>query len=155
MPRAVISDSSCFITLVNIGRVELLQWLYEIVLTTPEVAAEVGGDMPSWVEVRGAQDHDMVQRLNQHLDPGEASAIALALELPGCMLILDDLDARKEAGRRGLDITGTIGVLVAAKIQGHLTTLASVLDDLDRVGFRSAKEVRERALRLAGESPEP
>lgn len=49
------------------------------------------------------------------MDKGEASAIALAIELDDCLLIIDDLKGRKFANQIGLTIIGTIGVIVDAK----------------------------------------
>ncbi|MBK6536412.1 MAG: hypothetical protein IPG09_01110 [Ignavibacteria bacterium] len=49
------------------------------------------------------------------LGKGEASAIALAVEIKDCTVILDDLKARNIAEKLKLDITGTIGVIIKAK----------------------------------------
>ena len=49
------------------------------------------------------------------MDKSEASAIALAIELDDCLLIIDDFKGRKFANQIGLIIIGTIGVIVAAK----------------------------------------
>ena len=56
MQRVIVSDSSCLIGLLNIGRLELLQCLYGEVLTTPEVAGEVGVRLDDWVAENGEQD---------------------------------------------------------------------------------------------------
>ncbi len=42
MPKAIISDTSCFIILTNIGELELLQKVYGQIVTTPEIVAEFG-----------------------------------------------------------------------------------------------------------------
>ena len=42
MPKAIISDTSCFIILTNIGELDLLQKVYGQIVTTPEIAAEFG-----------------------------------------------------------------------------------------------------------------
>lgn len=42
MPKAIISDTSCFIVLTNIGKLDLLQKVYGQIITTPEIAAEFG-----------------------------------------------------------------------------------------------------------------
>jgi predicted nucleic acid-binding protein len=44
MPKAIISDTSCFIILTNIGELELLQKVYGQIVTTPEIVAEFGED---------------------------------------------------------------------------------------------------------------
>lgn len=49
-------------------------------------------------------------------------------------------------------VTGTAGVLLRAKAEGHLAAVAPLLDQLDVLGFRLTGAVRERILRLAGEA---
>ncbi len=53
--------------------------------------------------------------LELQIDKGESSSIALALETPHSILILDDFKARKVAMLLELQFTGTIGVIVKAK----------------------------------------
>ncbi len=151
MRQAIISDSSCIIALANIGQLDLLQQVFETVLTTPQVVAEVGIRLPVWLEVRIPADHLVIERMEAELDLGEASAIALAIELHGSMLILDDLDARKVAKRLGIDVTGTVGVLIGAKRAGFIPAIRPLLDELDRAAFRMSEELRANALRLANE----
>ena len=151
MRSAVISDSSCFIALMNIGRSELLRKVYDEVLTTPQIASEVGPGLPAWVVVNAPGDHAMVARLGAGLDPGEASAIALAIEIPGTQLVLDEIPARKVARALGLVITGTLGVLISAKVNGDLPAILPVLNELERVSFRMSAALRRHALYLAGE----
>lgn len=43
MHKTIISDTSCFIILTNIGELDLLQKVYGQVVTTIEVAIEFGG----------------------------------------------------------------------------------------------------------------
>jgi hypothetical protein len=61
------------------------------------------------------------------IDKGEASAIAVALESPGCTLILDDYKARKIAEKLVIDITGTIGVIIKAKLTGIIPFIQPLL----------------------------
>ena len=62
-----------------------------------------------------------------HLDAGERDAIALAEELNADQLIIDEAPGRKEANRRHLPLTGTLGVLDAAANQGLLNFWTAVL----------------------------
>jgi hypothetical protein len=52
MPKTIISDTSCFIVLANIGALDLLQQTYGSITTTPEVASEYGQSLPDWVEIK-------------------------------------------------------------------------------------------------------
>jgi predicted nucleic acid-binding protein len=56
MPKAIISDTSCFIILTNIGELELLHKVYGQILTTPEIAAEFGESLPEWIEIVEVKD---------------------------------------------------------------------------------------------------
>ena len=49
--KLIISDTSCFIVLSNIGQSELLRFLYKKIVTTTEIAHEFGENLPDWVEV--------------------------------------------------------------------------------------------------------
>jgi predicted nucleic acid-binding protein len=98
MPRKysiVIADTSCFILLDKINELDILQKVFGTVTTTFEISKEFNKPMPSWVNIRSADNHRFAELLKMELDDGEASAIALALENDHSLLILDDLKARK------------------------------------------------------------
>lgn len=61
---------------------------------------------------------------------GEASAIALAVELKDCLLIVDDLKARKMAEKLNIKFTGTIGVIIDAKEAGHISFIKPILEKI-------------------------
>lgn len=82
MRKTIISDTSCFIILTNIGELDLLQKVYGQIVTTVEVASEYGERLPDWVRIESAQDKYRQEILEMQVDNGEASAIALALETP-------------------------------------------------------------------------
>lgn len=151
MPEVVISDSSCLIALTNAGHLGILHQVYGAIITTPEVVAEYGLDVPDWIRVRSPKDHSMTDRFSEQVDPGEASAIALAMEIEGSVLILDDWSARRLAADLSLPHTGTVGVLLKAKALGVVPLIAPILHDLGRVHFRLSPEIIRTALKLAGE----
>ena len=86
------------------------------------------------------------------VDKGEASAIALALETPGSTLIIDDYRARKVAQKLNLKFTGTIGVLVKAKLIGVIPLIKPYLELIIQTNFRITPEIEQQALKEAGES---
>jgi predicted nucleic acid-binding protein len=49
------------------------------------------------------------------LDSGEASSIAFALSLENSLLIIDEVKGRKVATENGLEIIGTLGLLLLVK----------------------------------------
>lgn len=85
------------------------------------------------------------------IDKGESSAIALALETPNCTIILDDYKARKIAEQLGLHFTGTIGVIVKAKLNGVIPSIKPLLSKIRSTDFRLSSELELLALKEAGE----
>lgn len=78
-------------------------------------------------------------QLLESLDPGEAQALAVAETADG-MVVTDDGDARTTAKQRGVDLTGSIGLLVRFVEDGHIS--AETADEylkrwIDEAGFRS------------------
>ena len=151
MHNAIISDTSCLIVLTNINELDLLHRLYDRVITTSEVAAEYGALLPDWFQILNATDRDYQKNLERELDRGEASAITLALELRDTTIILDDYKARKVATRLGLDITGTLGVIIKAKKNGVIPSIKPVLVKLKATNFRLHEELEQFAIKEAGE----
>lgn len=151
MHKTVICDTSCFIVLTNINELDLLQRLYGQVVTTPEVASEYGESFPEWISIEKAINYQMQQVLELQLDKGESSAIALALETPECTVILDDIKARKVVERLGLDITGTIGMIVKAKLKGIIPSIKPLMNKIKATDFRLTEDLEKQALFAAGE----
>ena len=77
------------------------------------------------------------------LDAGEAAAIRLAGQYEGsAFLPMDDAKGRREAGRRGIPTTGTLGVLRAAS-QQRLLSLRDVLPKLMLTNFFISPSIAE------------
>jgi len=151
MPDVVIADAGCFIILSNISELDLLQKVYIKIITTPDIAHEYGESLPEWVIIKSPSDFQKQQILELQIDKGEASAIALALELPGSLIILDDLQARLLAVRLGIIITGTTGVLVKAKLKGIISSIKPLLSKIKQIDFRISQALEEIAINQAGE----
>lgn len=151
MPKTIISDTSCFIILSNIGELELLHKAYGQILTTIDIATEYGEPLPEWIEIGIVKDKYRQTLLEMQIDKGESSAIALALEIPGSTVILDDYKARKIAGQLGITYTGTIGVIIKAKKKGILPSIKPILEKIKLTDFRLSAEIELQALKEAGE----
>jgi predicted nucleic acid-binding protein len=148
---AAIADTSCLIVLAKTNALGLLHQLYAEVIITEDVYAEFGDTLPEWIEVRPVVNKKYQQLLELNLDKGESSAIALAMETKDTLLIIDDLKARKEAKRLGFSVTGTLGVLYAAKQQELIPALKPYIDALQSVGFRIAAGIVKELLMLCHE----
>lgn len=151
MRKTIISDTSCFIILSNIGELELLHLVYGQIITTEDIAEEFGDKLPDWVEIVAVKDKVRQQLLEMQIDKGESSAIALALESAGSTLIIDDYKTRKVAEHLGLSFTGTIGVLIKAKLIGKINSIKPILTKIKETNFRISSELEDQALNEAGE----
>ncbi len=151
MLKAIISDTSCFIVLTNVGELDLLQKVYGQIITTPEIATEFGEPLPEWVEIAEVKDKYRQTILELQIDKGESSAIALALETPDSVVILDDYKARKIAERLGVTLTGTIGVIIKAKLNGTISSIKPILEKIKQTDFRLSGEIETQALKEADE----
>jgi predicted nucleic acid-binding protein len=85
------------------------------------------------------------------IDRGESSAIALALETPDSTIILDDYKARKIADQLGLVFTGTIGVIIKAKLNGIIPSIKPLLEKIKQTDFHLSIDIELQALREANE----
>ncbi|MEK6322881.1 MAG: DUF3368 domain-containing protein [Acidobacteriota bacterium] len=84
------------------------------------------------------------------VDHGEAEAIALASER-GWRVVLDDRQARVIARSLGIQMIGTVGILLRAKQSGVIPLVRPIIDALEASGFWVSGALQEEALRLAGE----
>lgn len=135
----------------NIGELDLLQKVYGQIVTTPEIVAEFGEPLPEWVEIAEVKDKYRQTILELQIDKGESSAIALALETPDSVVISDDYKARKIAERLGVTFTGTIGVIIKAKLNGIIPSVKPIIEKIKQTDFRLSAEIESQALKEADE----
>ena len=134
--KVIISDTACLIGLTNIGQINILREMYGSVIVTPEVVKEYGASLPEWITVQAVSDTNKTLVFNKLLGLGESSAIALAMESTNALLIVDDRRARQLAHGLGLEITGTLGLLIRAYENDVIRNIDSVVASLREVGFR-------------------
>ena len=160
----VVSDTSPINNLAAINQLHLLQQLYGIVIIPEAVYQELTNpDFPvagakevqtfTWIQTRAVEDRTMVKALSSELDPGEAEAIVLALEMKAEQVLIDERRGRMIAARLNLHYTGILGVLVEAKSQGFISTVKPLLDDLiNKAGFWVTEPLYKSVLRLVNET---
>lgn len=128
----IIADSSPLISLAIIDMLELLEYYFDEVYVPYAVYKEVSVYDKPFSEklkqylknkVSTVENINMVSVLNERIDLGEAEAITLAFEKKADFIILDDLKARKTAKRNGLNVIGTLGLLLEAKKEGKIKKL--------------------------------
>jgi predicted nucleic acid-binding protein len=157
----LVLDTSPVCFLVLIGEIDILPHLYPQIVApwevlrelrhpkTPETVQVWAKKPPAWLSVRDP-DPDLVASLD-FLDPGEREAIALALALQPSVIALDDRLAREEALKRGLRITGLLGLLGQAGSLG-LTDFPSALERLQKTHFHASPALLRSLLQRYEES---
>jgi uncharacterized protein len=79
--------------------------------------------------------------------------IALAIELNAARLLMDERLGRSAATRVGLQVTGVLGILIAAKRNDLVEDVKPLLDALiEQVGFWVDERLYAEVLQAVGES---
>jgi uncharacterized protein len=158
----VVSNTSPISNLAAIGQLDLLQQLYGTIIIPPAVYQELinSGDTDpatlavqnlDWIQTQPVSDQVLLETLQSSLDLGEAEAITLAVEINAERLIIDERRGRNEAVRLGLQVTGLLGIVLAAKQQGLIPLVQPILADLRENSFWIRDALYAEVLRLAGE----
>ena len=162
----VVSSTSPLLNLAILDALDLLVQQFRTLLLPEAVFAElqIDSNLPGASSLQSAYqgglfrvepvtDRVRVRLLQRDLDAGEAEAIALALEKSADWLLLDERDGRRAAKALGLRVTGVLGILLKARLQGQLPSLRQAMDDLrNRAGFRISDALYGQLLIAAGES---
>jgi predicted nucleic acid-binding protein len=125
------------------------------VLNELEQGRRIGVHLPELAALRwmSVQAPERVEGAFQAgaLGHGEREVLALGLQMPSSVLILDDGSARACASELNLTYTGTLGVLLRAKKERRLSQIGPLIDQLGVLGFRLSPRTRTAVLALAGE----
>ena len=150
----VVSDTSPLNYLVLVGAIDVLPKLFREVYVppavidelrhprTPEPVARWLQSPPAWLRISAPSAESP---LVAGLDPGEAQAISLAIELRAAAVLIDEQAGRRIAKAQGLTTLGTITVLELAAEQ-ELLDLNVAFESLQRTTFHVTQELLEAAL---------
>jgi predicted nucleic acid-binding protein len=158
--REAICDTSPLQYLHQIGFLHLLAEFYTETLIPPAVVSEldrgkaIGVDLHvralPWLKIQAPEGMDKAPTAAD-LGAGEKEVLVLGLELPGAVVILDERLGRLHAEALKLTFTGTLGILLRAKVEGRISRIDPLLAHLDRLGFRLSAKTHAAVLRQAGE----
>ena len=159
MSGKIISNASPLIFLSKIGRIELLNDLFSEVYI-PEGAWNEAIHKPDDVtdtlrEIKSAGKINVftvkntiaVSAMIGRLHRGESEVILGAGELGISDVILDDGYARSKAKQMGLNVTGTLGILVTGHQNGLIDDINSEVNNLRRIGFRISDAIVDQIMK--------
>lgn len=141
-----VSNTSPLRYLIAVGHAELLPGLFGQILVPPGVAEELSdrsaplavsrwiAQPPDWLRIHPLHCPPDVE-LIAALDRGEREAIQLTTEQKADVLIMDEWKGRAIAQRRGLPLTGALGVLGDSYQRALIDRPLEILADMRRQGL--------------------
>ncbi len=161
MNPALISNTGPIIALSGVNHLGLLSRLYVRILVPDSVDREIQGCShnklglenylrASWIEV--VDQGEVEPLLRTELDAGEAAVISLALKESHANVLIDERKGRKIAKLvYGLDVLGTVRVLIESKKAGLIANIQEPIQQMRANGYRIHDSIVEYSLRVAGE----
>lgn len=160
MPES-ISNTSPLLYLYRIGVLDWLPKLFSEVWIPNAVVQELTEGQQRGYDVPNPRDYAWLQIVEPRSVPsqwlaldlgaGELEVLALALENPSRVSLLDDGVARRIAQAAGLTAWGTLRILLEAKSQGLTESVGPLVNRLKDASMWISDNVRQRILVLAGE----
>lgn len=156
MTPIVVADTSPLRYLAEIGLIRLLPELFGRVFipaivyaelqrpATPTRVASAFHPIPEWLcLIDQVSDHAVAPNM-MRLDVGERHAILLALSISASLVLIDERKGASVAQASGLDITGTLGILVLAANR-QLVDLEAAFD-LRKTSFHCPERIMKALL---------
>ncbi|MBT5706333.1 DUF3368 domain-containing protein [bacterium] len=157
----VVADASPLIGLAKIGKLKLLEALFQQLLIPGAVEGELCLDsgrpgarhlaeakMAGWLVTK--QVFDVPKHLTFTVDQGEAEAITLAIQ-ESALLLIDESKGRLAATSEGVRIFGTGAMLIRAKERGLIDCVSELLIELTEIGYHFSIALQQEILKRAGE----
>ena len=160
--RKIIVNSTPLIILCKIGQLEILKKLYgeifipqavykEITAKSDLIKTQINNAAKEWIKIKAIQNHDDKKMYKAKLHDGEVEVMILAQEQKADLVIIDDNAAKKTAKYLQLPVTGTLGVLIKAKMKGIIPNVLLIIEEMERNHFYINKEIKNMVLKAANE----
>jgi predicted nucleic acid-binding protein len=156
-----ITNTSPLLYLYRMGALEWLPRLFSKIWTPSAVMIELREGQRKGYDAPNPDDYDWLkivdpasvpsEWLTLDLGLGEIAVMALALENPERVVLLDDALARQIAQAAGLEVWGTLRVILEAKSRGLTESVKPVVKRLAEAGMWISDDIQRRILALAGE----
>lgn len=125
MSRLVVADAGPLIHLEQADALSLLELTGEILV--PKTVLDELEDGPTDVSELEFSVEQVTMDLDSaypHLDPGETAALVVCIERDA-ILLTDDMDARNTANEEGVEVHGSMGVVLYGYSQGVIAEEAA------------------------------
>jgi predicted nucleic acid-binding protein len=161
MAERWVVNASPLIVLAKVGHAHLLSALADEIVAPQKVIDEINAgpaDDPAraWLSNYPLQvaaiSRAPAELLAWDLGAGETAVMAYALANSGWKAILDDHAARKCASSFGIQVKGTLAVVIMAKQRGLILSAAEMMRQLQQHGYRIQESmIRDALARTVGE----
>lgn len=154
-----VSNSTPFISFARINRLDILEAVLGEVLIPQAVYEELvkpgrsgarDVEIAQWIQSQSIPNPDFLKQVSKDLGEGEREAIALA-KANNTIFLSDDSDARKEAKKHDVEISGSLAILQQAKDLGLIPSIKPILDEMMHTGYRLSPALYRACLGEAGE----
>jgi uncharacterized protein len=161
-----VSNTSPISNLAIIGHLDLLKLQFGALWIPGAVADELAvhpdpfalaaiqkAIRDQWIKETAVPQHStLLSVLLSSLHKGEAEAIVLAGDLKADIVIIDEQEGRQLATQAGLSVTGVLGVLLRAKLDGHIPAVKPEIQALrHKAHFFISPFLETKVLSSAGE----
>jgi len=158
----VLADASLLIALGVVGGLAWVHALFGRISLTADVQGEIapGSDRPGERDIAAAIRRGWLKVIQEEwtepafaeLDKGEASTLRAAVNLRRpCLILMDEKAGRAVARELRFAVTGTAGIILAAKRRGLIPAIRPVFEQLLENDFRLSAELIRAVLDEAGE----
>lgn len=160
----VVSNTTPVISLLKINMLELMETMFSRIIIPQAVYNELIAHHSlhdeadkiikcKFIKIERVENEFAVKLLQKQLNLGlgESESILLADTLKANLLIIDERKGRNIAKDMGLQITGTLGILLEAKNQKYIGKIEPLLNQLMESNIRIGEKLYDEILILAGE----
>ncbi|MBI3600927.1 MAG: DUF3368 domain-containing protein [Nitrospinae bacterium] len=159
--NSIVVNTSPWIALSACCQIELLRKFYADVYIPYQVKEEImaGGKQgigvhelkaSQWIKIENVSDMEKVNLLCE-LEQGEAEVIILAKEKGISHVLIDEKVARLQAKVLGLDVMGTLGLLLKAKKKGLIPAIKPLIEKILEHGIWIRDDLVKGILKESGE----
>ena len=158
MPKVIVNTTP-LIVLADVGQFDLLRKLYREIIIPQAVLEEIKSQpakrltaSSEWIKIVKVANKNDRGLFRAKLHAGEVEVVLLAQEQNADLVIMDDNAAKKTAKFMGLKVTGTLGVLLRAKREGHIQEIKPIIRAMAADGFYIDEKTRRYVLDAAKET---